>query len=75
MLRNDFITPEGRKYTFNIPAEAKIDANGFYVVDSNMREHNPHIDFAYLGHDLKYRGLRHDNTYGVHGKAGGYSSV
>lgn len=67
-----FTTPEHKEFIFNIPDNAKIDNKGFYIINSAMKEANPHIDFAYLAHDLEYRGLRATTALKVHFANGDY---
>mgnify|MGYP000061867656 CR=1 FL=1 len=59
---NIFTTPEGKKYAFNIPSNAKVDSKGFYIINETIKRANKHLNFNYLAHDLTYRGLRADNT-------------
>lgn len=56
MFINHFTTPEGKTFTFNTDSLCSKDGN-FYKVSKRLKNLNPHIDFDYLAHDLKYRGL------------------
>lgn len=62
--KNTLTTPEGKSFTFVIPDDAKADSRGFYQTNYKaFRKANPHIDFDYLAHDLKHRGLNADNDF------------
>jgi hypothetical protein len=62
-MRNIFRTPEGKEFIFIIPENAQADENGFYVINKELKEANPHIDFDYLSFDLEHRGLQVDSTF------------
>lgn len=63
MKKNTLETPEN-SFVFVIPDDAKTDRRGFYKTDSaSFKKANPDIDFEYLAHDLKYRGLDSDNDF------------
>ena len=56
-------TPEGRKHVFKVPDNAPTDSRGFYLINENFRKNNPDMNFAYLAHDLIYRGLNKSNNF------------
>ncbi len=63
-LKCDLQTPEGKTFTFNIPDVSRPDSRGFYRTTTKIfKDANDHIDFDYLAHDLKHRGLNADNSY------------
>ena len=56
-------TPEGVTHKFKVPKDARADYRGFYILGENWKKENPEMNWGYLAHDLKYRGLNKDNDF------------
>lgn len=63
MKKINLVTPENKTFVFNVPDNARIDSRGFYKIDKDWIKDNHEIDFQYLSHDLKHRGLNYEDSY------------
>ena len=59
---NTLTTPEGKEFKFIIPEGTPKDYRGFYKTnDREFIKANPDIDWEYIAHDLRHRGLNSEN--------------